>query len=60
VLQRERHGTLLVTVERQLDLTLRGLWQDHAPLLSYSTGFDDSRVAHALLRRARHRPARCL
>ena len=44
VLQRERHGTLLVTVERQLDLTLRGLWQDHAPLLSYSTGFDDSRV----------------
>jgi hypothetical protein len=32
VLQRERHGTLLVTVERQLDLTLRCLWQDHAPL----------------------------
>jgi nitric oxide reductase NorD protein len=45
VLQRERHGTLLVTVERQLELTLRCLWQDHAPLLSYSTGFDDSRVA---------------
>ncbi len=44
VLQRERHGTLLVTVERQLDLTLRCLWQDHAPLLSFSTGFDDSRA----------------
>ena len=44
VLQRERHGTLLVTVERQLDLTLRCLWQDHAPLLSFSTGFEDSRA----------------
>ncbi|HEY0663833.1 MAG TPA: hypothetical protein VGD18_04420, partial [Thiobacillaceae bacterium] len=29
VLQRERHGTLLVDVERRLDLYLRGLWQDH-------------------------------
>ena len=44
MLQRERHGTLLVTVERQLDLTLRCLWQDHAPLLSFSTGFEDSRA----------------
>ena len=41
VLQRERHGTLLADVERQLELTLRGLWQDPAPLRAYATGFDD-------------------
>ena len=40
VLQRERHGTLLADVERQLELTLRGLWQDPAPLRAYATGFD--------------------
>ena len=28
VLQRERHGTLFVDVERKLDLYLRGLWRD--------------------------------
>jgi nitric oxide reductase NorD protein len=42
VLQRERHGTLLVDVERQLDLTLRALWQTHAPLHAYTTGLNDS------------------
>ncbi len=43
VLQRERHGTLLVDVERKLDLYLRGLWQDHDHLVPYSTAFDDIR-----------------
>lgn len=33
VLQRERHGTLLVDVERRLSLTLRGLWSDEAALV---------------------------
>jgi hypothetical protein len=43
VLQRERHGTLLVDVERRLDLTLRGLWRDDAHLIPYSTAFDEIR-----------------
>ena len=40
VLQRERHGTLLVDNERKLDLYLRGLWRDEQPLIPYSTAFD--------------------
>ena len=43
VLQRERHGTLFVDVERKLDLYLRGLWQDHDHLVPYSTAFDELR-----------------
>jgi hypothetical protein len=43
VLQRERHGTLLVDVERKLDLYLRGLWQDSDYLVPYSTAFDEIR-----------------
>ncbi|MHB1214302.1 MAG: VWA domain-containing protein [Thiobacillus sp.] len=43
VLQRERHGTLLVDVERKLDLYLRGLWQDSDTLVPYSTAFDELR-----------------
>ncbi len=43
VLQRERHGTLLVDVERKLDLYLRGLWQDSEQLVPYSTAFDELR-----------------
>ena len=43
VLQRERHGTLLVDVERKLDLYLRGLWQDHDHLVPYSAAFDEIR-----------------
>lgn len=43
VLQRERHGTLLVDNTRQLDLYLLGLWQDADLLVPYSTGFDDLR-----------------
>jgi uncharacterized protein YegL len=37
VLQRERHGTLLVDVERLLDLDLRALWQHSEPLIPYAT-----------------------
>ncbi|MDQ1314253.1 MAG: nitric oxide reductase NorD protein [Pseudomonadota bacterium] len=43
VLQRERHGTLLVDVEHKLDLYLRGLWQDGDHLVPYSTAFDEIR-----------------
>ena len=43
VLQRERHGTLLVDIERKLDLYLRGLWQDSDHLVPYSTAFDELR-----------------
>ncbi len=40
MLQRERHGTLLADHERQLDMYLRGLWQDHDYFVPYSSGFD--------------------
>ena len=40
VLQRERHGTLLVDNERKLDMYLRGLWHDEQQLIPYSTAFD--------------------
>lgn len=43
MLQRERHGTLLVDNERKLDMYLRGLWLDHDYLVPYSTGFDELR-----------------
>lgn len=43
VLQRERRGTLLVDVERRLDLYLRGLWRDADLLIPYSTAFDELR-----------------
>ena len=43
VLQRERHGTLFVDVERQLDLYLRALWRDSDLLVPYSTAFDELR-----------------
>lgn len=43
VLQRERHGTLLVDNERKLDMYLRGLWQDNEPLVPYATAFDELR-----------------
>ncbi|MCU0811842.1 MAG: VWA domain-containing protein [Thiobacillaceae bacterium] len=43
VLQRERHGTLLMDVEHKLDLYLRGLWQDGDHLVPYSTAFDELR-----------------
>jgi uncharacterized protein YegL len=37
VLQRERHGTLLVDHVRKLELYLLALWQDQAMLVPYST-----------------------
>ena len=40
VLQRERHGTLLVDNERKLDMYLRGLWHDEEQLIPYSSAFD--------------------
>jgi fructose-specific component phosphotransferase system IIB-like protein len=40
VLQRERHGTLFIDYERQLDLYLRGLWKDPDQLVPYSLVFD--------------------
>jgi nitric oxide reductase NorD protein len=43
VLQRERHGTLFMDVERKLDLYLRGLWQDAQQLVPYSNAFDELR-----------------
>jgi hypothetical protein len=43
VLQRERHGTLLVDNERKLDMYLRGLWRDGDLLIPYSSGFDELR-----------------
>jgi hypothetical protein len=43
VLQRERHGTLFMDVERKLDLYLRGLWSDAQQLVPYSTAFDELR-----------------
>jgi len=48
VLQRERHGTLLVDNIRSLDLYLRGLWDDAACLVPYlvpySTAIDGPRT----------------
>jgi hypothetical protein len=43
VLQRERHGTLLVDHTRALDLYLRGLWRDGALLVPYATAFSELR-----------------
>jgi len=43
VLQRERHGTLLMDHTRALDLYLRALWQDGDVLVPYSTAFDTQR-----------------
>jgi len=43
VLQRERHGTLLVDHERKLDSYMRGLWRDHDYLIPYSLAFDELR-----------------
>ncbi|MBK9161417.1 MAG: VWA domain-containing protein [Nitrosomonadales bacterium] len=41
VLQRERHGTLLIDNERKLDMYMRGLWSDHDQLVPYSLAFDE-------------------
>lgn len=41
VMQRERHGTLLVDNERKLDTYFRALWNDSDYLVPYSEAFDD-------------------
>jgi len=43
MLQRERHGTLYMDHERQLDLYLRSMWEQHEYLVPYSLGFDELR-----------------
>ena len=43
VLQRERHGTLLMDHTRALDLYLKALWHDGDVLVPYSTTFDVQR-----------------
>jgi len=43
VMQRERHGTLLIDHERKLDSYMRGLWDDHDYLVPYSLAFDELR-----------------
>jgi len=43
VLQRERHGTLLMDHTRALDLYLRALWQDGDVLVPYATAFEVQR-----------------
>lgn len=43
VLQRERHGTLLMDNIRALDLYLQALWNDGDVLVPYSTTFDVQR-----------------
>lgn len=43
VLQRERHGTLLMDRVRQLDLYLLGFWQAADTLVPYSAGIDELR-----------------
>ncbi len=41
VLQRERHGVLLVDNERKLSLYLRGMWQDEDMIIPYSVAFEE-------------------
>lgn len=44
LLQQERDGTLFSEVERQLTLTLQGLWADDSLLVPYPANFDDLRM----------------
>jgi len=43
MLQRERHGTLFMDNQRQLDMFLRSMWEDEAYFIPYSLGFDELR-----------------
>ena len=45
LLQRERHGTLLVDVERQLELTLRGMWGQRLALIPYPVAGAEERTS---------------
>lgn len=40
VMQRERHGTLLMDNERKLDMYLRSLWQEEEMLIPFSNALD--------------------
>ena len=40
MLQRERHGTLYMDSERQLDMYMRSMWQEEEYFVPYSLGFD--------------------
>jgi nitric oxide reductase activation protein len=41
ILQRERHGTLLVDHERQLDATLKALWDTDLMIVPYPTALEE-------------------
>lgn len=43
MLQRERHGTLFMDHQRELDMFMRSMWEDHAYFIPYSLGFDELR-----------------
>jgi len=43
MLQRERHGTLYMDSERQLDMYMRSMWQEEEYFVPYSLGFDELR-----------------
>ena len=43
MLQRERHGTLFMDHERELDMFLRAMWEDESFFVPYSLGFDELR-----------------
>lgn len=43
MLQRERHGTLYMDHERQLDMYMRSMWEMEEYLVPYSLGFDELR-----------------
>ncbi|NOY66740.1 MAG: VWA domain-containing protein [Gammaproteobacteria bacterium] len=43
MLQRERHGTLFMDHERQLDLYMRSMWEKEEYFVPYSLGFDELR-----------------
>jgi len=43
MLQRERHGTLFMDNERQLEMFLRAMWEDESFFVPYSLGFDELR-----------------
>ncbi len=43
MLQRERHGTLYMDNERQLQMYFRSMWEDESYFIPYSMGFDELR-----------------
>jgi len=43
ILQRERHGTLFMDIERKLDAYLKALWDESEQFVPYSLGFDELR-----------------